>query len=62
MEADSSYENIYVEKIYSDSSGSVFIIWIRQGIALHYHAEHTEQVIVLQGTGLMQLNDERVLN
>lgn len=44
------YENVHAEKIFTDERTSTFLIWVKQSVAMHYHAEHTEQVYVLEGT------------
>jgi mannose-6-phosphate isomerase-like protein (cupin superfamily) len=51
------YENIHVQKIEGDSNYTAFIIWIKKEVALHYHADHTETIVVLEGKGKMTLND-----
>lgn len=54
---DTTFENILSKKIYSDSLSTSFIIWIKQEVVLHKHAEHTEQVYILDGTANMLLGD-----
>lgn len=56
-----AYDNVHVEKIYSDSAATSFIIHIKKEVVLHKHAEHTEQVYILEGTGKMRLGDEWIL-
>ena len=51
------YENVSVNKIYSDSLSSTFVIHIKKEVPLHKHLHHTEQVYILSGTGLMRLDD-----
>lgn len=55
------YDNIHVEKLASDSLNSTFAIWIKKSVPEHYHAEHTETVVVLQGEGMMTLGSESFL-
>lgn len=52
------YENISVQKITEDSLQSCFVIWIKHGVKAHYHAEHTENIVVVSGEGMMTLDDE----
>ena len=52
------YENIFVRKLYSDSLTTTFVIWIKKDVPLHKHADHIEQLIILEGTGLMTLGSE----
>ena len=51
-------ENIKVQSLYNDSLSSSFLIWIDKEVKLHYHANHTEQVYILQGTGIMKVNNQ----
>lgn len=52
------YENITNQLMYSDSSVSTFLIWIKSSVPLHKHAWHTEQVIVLEGSGEMRVGEK----
>lgn len=51
------YDNIYIQKLSSDSLASTFVIWIKKKVKLHKHINHTENVIIQQGSGKFQLND-----
>ncbi len=51
------YENIYIQKLSSDSLASTFVVWIKKKVKLHKHINHTENVIIQQGSGKFQLND-----
>jgi len=53
------YENLYVEKIADDSNQTSFLIWIKNGVALHKHEWHTENIYILDGKGEMTLGDEK---
>ena len=57
IHADEEFDNILVKTISSDSLSSSFLIWIKKSVKLHKHLAHTEQVYILEGTGLMQLGD-----
>lgn len=50
-----NYENVHVVKIASDSLSTSFVIFIKKNVKLHKHNSHTENVIVLEGEGFMQL-------
>lgn len=52
------FENISVLKIAEDSLQSSFIIWIKKGVKAHYHAEHTENIVVLEGEAMMSMENE----
>lgn len=53
------YENLYVQPIAQDSLCSSVMIWIKEGVKAHYHAEHSEQVYILSGTAEMSLGEEQ---
>jgi quercetin dioxygenase-like cupin family protein len=52
------YDNIQVLKIAEDDLHSTYIIWVKESVAEHYHASHTENIVVLEGKARMTLNDE----
>lgn len=52
------YDNIHVQKLDDDPLTTTFMIWVKETVKEHYHAEHTEVVYVLEGTGLMTLGEE----
>lgn len=54
----SNYANIYVKKIAEDSLQSAFVIWVKNSVQAHYHADHTEIVEILSGKGRMTLNGQ----
>jgi len=53
-----AYDNVKVQKVYSDKHTSSFVIWIKKGVKAHKHLKHTEQVYILAGKGMMRLNDK----
>ncbi len=57
IQPDTLFENVFSKRLFSDSLTSSFIIWIKQEVPLHKHAEHTEQVYILEGTANMLLGD-----
>lgn len=48
----------YSKALFSDSLSSSFVIVIAKEVKLHYHANHTEQVVVLSGEAEMILGDQ----
>ena len=52
------YDNVHYKKFYSDMNTSYFVIWIKKGIRSHKHVSHTENVIVLEGTGVMTIGEK----
>lgn len=55
------YENIHVLKIADDVHESSYIIWVRDSVSEHYHASHTENIVVISGKAKMTLNGEEVI-
>ena len=49
------FENVHVEKLFSNKQASSFKIWVKKGVKAHKHLVHTEHVYVLEGTGMMTL-------
>lgn len=56
--APEKFDNIHVQKINSDSLQTTFIIWIKQNVKAHYHENHTENIIVLEGKAEMVINGD----
>ncbi|MEO9531495.1 MAG: cupin domain-containing protein [Crocinitomicaceae bacterium] len=59
QKASEDYENILVKKLSDDENQTSFMIWIKEGVALHKHVHHTENIFVLKGKGEMTINDEK---
>jgi quercetin dioxygenase-like cupin family protein len=55
------FENVYVQKIAEDSLQSTFVIWIKQHVKGHFHQEHTENIVVLDGRAEMLFNGKRIV-
>jgi len=53
-----SYSNISSIPVYSDANASAFVIFIKNQVPKHYHATHTETVIILAGRGEMYLGGQ----
>jgi mannose-6-phosphate isomerase-like protein (cupin superfamily) len=56
-----NYENVHVQKIAEDSLQSSFIIWIKKDVKGHFHQEHTENIMVLEGKAEMLFNGEKTI-
>lgn len=56
-----SYENIHVLKIAEDDLQSTYIIWVKDSVSEHYHASHTENIVVIQGKARMTINGEEIV-
>lgn len=55
MKPSQAFDNIHVEKLFSDAKASVFVIWIKEKVRKHKHASHSETVYVLKGKGKMEV-------
>lgn len=55
------YENVHVQPLYTDSTTSTFLVFVKKEVPKHYHASHTEQVMVLEGKGRMQLGEKEIM-
>jgi mannose-6-phosphate isomerase-like protein (cupin superfamily) len=53
-------EKNFVAVLHSDSLSSSFLIIIPKEVKAHYHASHTEQVVVLSGEADMMLGDQKL--
>jgi mannose-6-phosphate isomerase-like protein (cupin superfamily) len=53
-----TYENVYVKPLYSDSLSSTYAIWVKKAVKSHKHVKHTEVVTVLQGKGVMTVGGQ----
>lgn len=49
------FTNIHVQKIAGDSLVSTFVIFIKENVPLHKHQYHSENVVILEGEGVMTL-------
>jgi mannose-6-phosphate isomerase-like protein (cupin superfamily) len=50
----------YVRTLHHDSLSSSFLIIIPKEVKAHYHAHHTEQVIILSGEADMMLGEQKL--
>ncbi len=53
-----AYENIHVIPVHSDDYTSSYVIFIKKEVKLHRHDVHTEHVLILEGKGIMTLNEK----
>jgi hypothetical protein len=51
-------DNLYNKPLFNDSLASSFVILIKKEVKPHKHLQHTENVVVLEGTGQMQLGEK----
>ena len=57
FQAPEDLANIHVQKISGDSLVSSFIIFVKENVPMHKHAGHSENVIVLEGEGIMTIGE-----
>ena len=53
---DTLFDNILVKKISSDKQQTHFMIWVKKSVPCHYHAHHTESIVVLKGRAEMYID------
>jgi quercetin dioxygenase-like cupin family protein len=54
------YDNLKIQKLYSDSLSTSFIIWIKKEVKSHKHLSHSENIYVLDGEGEMKLGEKNI--
>lgn len=59
IEPQTTYENIHVEPIYENEHASYYLIWIKQSVTSHKHVEHTENITVIDGAGIMTVGEQQ---
>jgi len=57
---EAEFDNIHVKKIASDSLQSCFIIWIKKGVKGHFHQDHSENLVIIEGSAIMTLDNEEL--
>lgn len=57
LNPDIDYENIHVKALDKDSMACTYIIWVKESVTEHYHEEHTEVIYVLEGSGIMNIEN-----
>lgn len=53
-------DNIHVMKLGSDQHSSDFVVFVRKNVPPHKHVTHSESVYVIEGTGIFELNGEKI--
>ena len=51
-------DNVYNKPLFGDSLSSSFVIVIKKEVKLHKHLQHSEHVVVLEGSGQMTLGSK----
>jgi quercetin dioxygenase-like cupin family protein len=57
LRPDNAFDNVLVQKLFTDAQASGFVIWIKAQVPLHQHALHSETVVILAGHAEMSLGD-----
>ena len=60
IQPDTTFDNVLVKRIFGDDKASGFVIWIKQRVPAHFHAAHSETVMILEGKAEMTLGDQRL--
>jgi mannose-6-phosphate isomerase-like protein (cupin superfamily) len=60
LQPEKPFDNVLVQKLYTDAHASGFVIWIKQNVPLHKHATHSETVLILEGSAEMVLGEEKM--
>ena len=55
---DSLDKNISVQKISEDELHSTYMIIIKNKVPLHYHKDHSENLVVLEGSAIMKIAND----
>jgi mannose-6-phosphate isomerase-like protein (cupin superfamily) len=58
IKAPAHFENVHAMKIAEDSLQSSFLIWVKSNVKGHFHQAHTENIVVIEGTALMQVGTD----
>ncbi len=53
-------DNVYNKPLFGDSLASSFVIIIKKEVRLHKHLHHSEHVVVLEGSGSMNLGGKQL--
>lgn len=56
----SNDDNVSVVKIEDTQAAGSFLIQVRDQVPPHYHESHTEHVYIIEGRGIMLLNDRLI--
>lgn len=51
---------VQVEKLSEDSLSTAYYIVVQDEVKSHYHARHSEHIVVMEGEGLMKLNADTI--
>ena len=60
IKPDTSFQNIHIQKLSSDSLQSTFIIWVKKNVKNHFHAFHSENIYIIEGKAEMTLGDKTI--
>jgi Mannose-6-phosphate isomerase len=52
-----TFDNIHVKKLSTDSNSTTFAIWVKQKVKIHKHTQHVENIYISEGSGVFYLAD-----
>lgn len=58
LRPDKEFDNVLVQRLFGDAKASGFVIWIKQAVPPHWHADHSETVLILKGKATMTLGNQ----
>ena len=58
IQPNEEFDNIFIEKLSSDSLSSSFVIWVKKMVSSHKHILHTESLYVIEGEGNMIIGED----
>lgn len=58
VQPSADFDNIHIEKIYTDENSTSFVIWVKKSVKAHYHKNHTESLYVIEGSATMQVGEK----
>lgn len=60
VQVQEAYENVLIKKLNTDKNASTFLIFIKKEVKMHKHMTHSETIYILEGTGEMNLGNEKM--
>lgn len=55
---DTTFDNIHVKKLYSDTNSTSFLIWVKSSVKSHKHITHTETIQIIEGAAIMTIDSK----
>lgn len=58
VQPNADFDNIHIEKNYTDENSTSFVIWVKRSVKVHYHKNHTESLYVIEGSATMKIGEK----